>query len=128
MKYFSYNKTYEENKKEFRLLSKRYHPDKSTGNEEVMKAVNNEWELYEKTHNARPPDRSDMGQFVEAFWEALQMHIEYEEEPDEREYIMFMGREYLIDENILQTIALRYGGLGLMQFTSSKEWQEYINK
>lgn len=132
MKYFDRNKSYEENKKIFRELCKKYHPDKSTGNEEVMKEINNEWESYTKGHTNNIPNKTDgrvnHSEIVWAFWEAMMMFQDDEEEVEEKEYITFRGRKYLIDENILETIALRYGGLGLMEFTSSKEWNDYIKK
>lgn len=128
MKYFDYNKTYEENRKAFTSLCKKYHPDTRTGNEEIMKAVNNEWELYRDTYSNKNNQQIAGWDVVEAFWDIFQDAEQEEDESDGEEYIVFMGKEYLIDENILRTIALRYGGLGLMQFTNSREWQDYIKK
>ena len=56
MKYFANVKTLDELKKEYRRLSKLHHPD-CGGDEEVMKAINNEhdelFEILKRQHNAR---------------------------------------------------------------------------
>lgn len=131
--YFSYQKSFEENKKSYRTLSMKHHPDKPTGNEEVMKAINDEWETYEKNHKTlfSLPDSKTI--HPESAWESIFAHIrvifpDEDEEEDELEYIMFKGSKYLVDENILETIARRHGGMGLLEFLHSKAYQDYINK
>ena len=126
--YFSYDKTCDENKRAFRILVKQYHPDKPTGNEEIFKAINNEWEYYNNTRTAHVSQKTDvhMGDVLNAFWDAFGMN-ETEEDAEE-EVIMFMGILYIIDDDILRTIALRHGGIGLTQFVNSKEWQAYLNR
>lgn len=56
MKYFTNVKTLDELKKEYRRLSKIHHPD-CGGDEETMKAINNEhdelFEILKRQHNAR---------------------------------------------------------------------------
>jgi hypothetical protein len=44
-KYFVNCQTLEELKKEYKKLAMMYHPDRPNGNEEIMKAVNNEYEM-----------------------------------------------------------------------------------
>lgn len=127
MKYFSYDKTYEENRKLFLSLCNKHHPDKPTGNQEVMKEINSEWGLYKETHADKSTEQIDGWDVFGAFYDAMR-GMEEEEEEIEEEYIMFKGRKYIIDENILQTIALRFGGLGLIEFTNSQEWQDHLNK
>ena len=45
MKYFKNCNTIEEVKKAYRKLAFRYHPDRQNGNEEIFKAINNEYEV-----------------------------------------------------------------------------------
>lgn len=56
MKYFNNVKNLDELKKEYRRLSKLHHPD-CGGDEEIMKAINNEhdelFEILKRQHNAR---------------------------------------------------------------------------
>lgn len=129
MKYFSFHKTYEENRKEFLTLCKQHHPDRPTGNEAIMKQVNSEWESYEKFHKTHTvkPIQAPRYQFRQPSGLEIifQMFKAMNSQP---EYITFRGAKYIIDENILKTIALRYGGMGLLEFVHSKEWQDHIKK
>lgn len=128
MKYFSYNKSYEENRKFFLSLCNCHHPDKPTGNEDLMKEINSEWELYAKRNNSNILNKTEDGitewDIINAFATAL---FNEEEEEIEEEYVMFKGRKYIIDENIIETIALRYGGLGVIEFLNSPEWKDRLN-
>ena len=45
MKYFSLNKSYENNKKYYLELTLKFHPDKG-GNEEIFKQIKNYWDIY----------------------------------------------------------------------------------
>lgn len=49
MKYFTNIKTLEELKKAYRKLAMKYHPDVNGGNDEAMKAINNEYDQLFKT-------------------------------------------------------------------------------
>ena len=45
MKYFKDIKSFEDLKKQFRKLAMKYHPDRPNGNSEIMKAINNEYDV-----------------------------------------------------------------------------------
>lgn len=123
MKYFSLQKTYDQNRKIYLLLSNQHHPDKPTGNTEKMQDINKEWEEVEKQLHEKEEEIT-VGQ---VFWENI--FDEEEEEQEDGKFVIFNSIKYdLNDEKILEKIALRFGGLGLMEFTSSKEWQEHINE
>ena len=70
MKYFTNVKTLDELKKEYRCLSKLYHPD-CGGDEEAMKAINNEhdelFELLKKKHNATADEYHQTTETAEEF-------------------------------------------------------------
>lgn len=93
-----------------------------------MKEINSEWELYAKRNNSNILNKAEGGitewEIINAFATAL---FNEEEEEIEEEYVMFKGRKYIIDENIIETIALRYGGLGVIEFLNSPEWKDRLN-
>lgn len=138
MKYFSYDKPYQENRKLYLSLCNIYHPDKPTGNEDMIKEINGEWETYEKTYQknihhieTKPVEKDTddvytFGGFMEEFMFGFMETII--EDEDETNYVIFRGKKYSGSESeILEQIALKYGGLTLMEFTNSKEWQDYLN-
>lgn len=126
MIYFFYDKTYEENRKIFLSLCKKYHPDKATGDEALMKEINSEWELYKDTYNDKQDNKTELGDVINAFWEAIMEHQDEEEE--QTNYVIWRGKKYSgTEDEIVQEIALRYGGLTLLEFLSSKEWKDYLN-
>ena len=45
MKYFKDIKNFEDLKKQFRILAMKYHPDRPSGDSEIMKAINNEYDI-----------------------------------------------------------------------------------
>lgn len=124
MKYFSYNKSYEENRKLFLSLCNKHHPDKPTGNQEAMKEINSEWGLYKETHADKSTEQIDGWGVFGAFYDAM-CGMEEEEETN---YVIWRGKKYSGSENeILRKVALEYGGLTLMEFVNSKQWQDYLN-
>lgn len=137
LKYFSLEDSYEENKKLYRILANQYHPDKPTGNEDMMKEINMEWEKvneYFDSGNAIPKQNRSQHFNNDIFWETIfkfsrEILDDEEDELEEKRYITFNGIKYdLHDENILERIAIRHGGLSLIEFTRSKVWQDYINQ
>lgn len=134
LKYFSLKDSYEENKKLHRILVNQYHPDKPTGNEDMMKEINAEWETIEKyfTSGKQPiSDTINMNQDIifESILYAVNQIFQkpYKSESSPINYIIFNGIKYNLDDSkLLEKIALRHGGLGLMEFMNSKEWQDYI--
>lgn len=127
LKYFSLKDSYEENKKMFRILVNQYHPDKPTGNEDMMKEINLEWEKVNEyfEHGKKQYCQHEI---CECDDDETDDNNDDLFEQEEKLYVTFKGIEYnLCDEDILRKIAIKHGGLGLMEFQMSDEWQEYIN-
>lgn len=124
MKYFSYDKTYQENRKKYLSLCNIHHPDKPTGNQEIMKEINSEWELYKETHADEPAEEIDGWDVFGAFYDAV-LSMKEEEETN---YVVWRGKKYSGSEDeILGKVALEHGGLSLIEFVTSKQWQDYLN-
>jgi len=109
MKYFLNTQTFEENRTLHRDLTKRYHPDSPTGNQDMMQEINAEWKLYQDNQKEQVAE-SDL-------------------EENEVDYISYMGVRYEGDPNdICQLVALRFGGMALQEFMSGKEYEDYCDK
>lgn len=122
MKYFFYDKSFEENKDMFRFLAKRYHPDKLSGNEDMMKQINDEWNVYVKEYN-KPYCQKEVRKF------SFYVPTTEPEEEQKEDGIMYMGQMYTGTEiEIIKKIALKYGGLTMKEFVESKLWQDYMNR
>lgn len=136
LKYFSLEDSYEENKKMYRILANQYHPDKPTGNDDMMKEINAEWEKIgkyfdsgKKVEEYKYENKSNK----DLFWETIigfsrVLFDDEDESEQQKNYITFKGIQYdLEDEDILRKVAMKHGGLGLLEFTSTPQWQDYIN-
>lgn len=136
LKYFSLKNSYEENKKLHRILANQYHPDKPTGNEDMMKEINLEWEKVDVYLNSVKKDKENGYENIgnkDLFWETIigfsrVLFDDEDESEQQKNYITFKGIQYdLEDEDILRKVAMKHGGLSLLEFTSTPQWQDYIN-
>lgn len=59
MKYFSLNKTFEENKRYYLELTLKNHPDKG-GSEEIFKEIKNYWDIYNTIFDNLPWIKSEL--------------------------------------------------------------------
>lgn len=64
LKYFSLSASYESNKRTYKELCLIHHPDKATGNLEIMQEINAEWEKVEKSYNTSQKIEALPGIFV----------------------------------------------------------------
>lgn len=81
MKFFNNIQTLEALKKEYRKLSKQYHPDLNPAGLEAMKQINNEYELlFEqlKKHGTQEEQQEDVSIFKDIISKIIHLDIEIE--------------------------------------------------
>lgn len=134
--YFDPIDSFEDNKELYRTLCKQYHPDKPTGDVEIMKRINSEWEkiteLNEEPKYILEPlggVANDLRNLFDALADAILNNAPIQKEEPEEKFIIFKGvKYYRNDERILEKIALRHGGLTLMEFMNSAGWKKFTEE